>query len=118
MNYKFEELEVWQISMELNDMIYQLSNELPAKENFNLRSQITRAITSVSLNIAEGSTSQTDREQKRFLGYSIRSLIEVVACLRLIERREYIVNDGLKVETEHTIQNLFARLQAFRKAIS
>lgn len=117
MNYKFEELEVWQLSMELSDMIYQLSNELPETEKFNLKTQVTRAITSVSLNIAEGSTSQSDGEQKRFLSYSIRSLIEVVACIRLIERRGYVNNDNLKVEAEKMIQNLFAKLHAFRKAL-
>lgn len=118
MKYKFEELKVWQLSMELNDMIYQLSNELPDTKKFNLKTQIIKAVTSISLNIAEGSTSQSDGEQKRFLSYSIRSLIEVVACLRLIERRKYVTNENLKEEAEKAIQTLFARLQAFRKAIS
>jgi hypothetical protein len=32
MNYKFEDLEVWQLSLELNDMIYQVSSLLPETE--------------------------------------------------------------------------------------
>jgi four helix bundle protein len=117
MNYKFEELEVWQLSLELNDKIYQISSFLPETEKFNMRTQINRAVTSVSLNIAEGSTSQTDSEQNRFLSYSLRSLIEVIACLRLIERRKYLTDNDLYIETEKTIQQLFIKLQAFRKAL-
>jgi four helix bundle protein len=117
MNYKFEDLEVWQLSLELNDMIYQVSSLLPETEKFNLITQINRAVTSVSLNIAEGSTSQTDSEQNRFLSYSLRSLIEVIACLRLIERRKYLTDKNLCIETEKTIQQLFIKLQAFRKAL-
>jgi four helix bundle protein len=71
----------------------------------------------VSLNIAEGSTSQSDSEQNRFLSYSIRSLIEVIACLKLIEKRRYLTNDDLRCDAEKTIQKLFMKLHAFRKAL-
>lgn len=48
---------------------------MPKSEKYNLSSQIKRAATSVPLNIVEGSTSQTDPEQLRFLGYAHRSLM-------------------------------------------
>jgi four helix bundle protein len=85
--YKFEKLEVWQLALDYVDLIYDIAKELPRNEEFNLKSQITRAATSVALNIAEGSTGQTDPEQARFLGMAIRSLIETVACLRILENR-------------------------------
>jgi four helix bundle protein len=44
----------------------------------------------VALNIAEGSTGQTDAEQARFLGLAIRSLLETVACQHIISRREFL----------------------------
>lgn len=118
MKYKFEELEVWQLSLELNDLIYKISSKLPETEKFNLRTQLNRAITSVSLNIAEGSTSQSDSEQNRFLSYSLRSLIEVIACLRIIERRKYIEKDDEMSLAERIIQVLFMKLNAFRKALN
>jgi len=65
MGYKFEKLEVWQLALEYSDLIYQIADQLPASENFNLKSQITRAATSIALNIAEGSTSQSDPEQRK-----------------------------------------------------
>ena len=89
MAYKFEKLEVWQLALEYIDMIYKVAELLPKNEEYNLRSQIIRAATSIALNIAEGSTGQSDAEQNRFLGMALRSLIETVACLHLIKRRNY-----------------------------
>jgi len=57
---------------------------------FNLRSQLERAATSIVLNIAEGSTSQTDAEQRRFLGLPLRSYIETIACFDLLQRRRLL----------------------------
>ncbi len=88
MSFKFENLEVWQISLDYIDLVYVLADKLPESEKFNLKSQITRAAASVSMNIAEGSTGQSDLEQNRFLGLALRSLIETVACQRIIVRRK------------------------------
>jgi four helix bundle protein len=74
MAYKFEQLEVWKLSLEYIDSVYKLGEQLPRSEEYNLKSQIIRAATSISLNIAEGSTGQTDAEQARFLSMAIRSL--------------------------------------------
>ena len=59
MTYKFQKLEIYQLALEYVGLIYDLSETLPGSENFNLKSQITRAATSIALNIAEGSTSQS-----------------------------------------------------------
>ena len=118
MRYKFEDLDVWKLSLDLSDLIYDLAGKLPEKEKYNLISQINRASTSIALNIAEGSTSQTDREQSRFLGYAIRSLIEVIGCLRIIERRKYIQDVDLMDEVENLCDQLFIKLQAFKKSLN
>jgi len=60
--FKFEKLEVWQLSLEYIDDSYAMANELPKREEFNLQSQLIRAATSIALNIAERSTSQSDAE--------------------------------------------------------
>ena len=52
-----------------------------------------RAADSVALNIAEGSTGQSDAEFKKFLGYANRSAIEVVSCLHLGRKRQIITED-------------------------
>jgi four helix bundle protein len=69
MSFKFEKLKVWQKAVDLSDKINQLSRTFPKEELFILTSQMKRAADSVSLNIAEGSTGQSNPELKKFLGY-------------------------------------------------
>ena len=114
--YKFEKLEVYQLALQYTDMIYALAERLPKSEERNLKSQITRAATSIVLNIAEGSTSQSDMEQRRFLSMALRSLLETVACQHLIARRKYVSGEEMAERYEFS-QALFVKLQAMRRAL-
>ena len=118
MPYKFEQLEVWKLSLDYLDLIYELAENLPRSEEYNLKSQITRAATSIALNIAEGSQGQSDAEQARFLGMSIRSLIETVACQHIIRSRKYLQDESLLDKAYENSQTLARKLQSFRKSIS
>jgi len=115
MPYKFEKLEVWELALEYLNLIYSIAEKLPAFEEYNLKSQIVRAGTGIALNIAEGSTSQTDPEQTRFLGFAIRSVIETVACQHIIKQRGYLKDPTPLREMYQFSERLFAKLQAFRK---
>jgi len=75
-----------------------------------------RAADSVSLNIAEGSTGQSNEEFNRFLGYALRSAIEVVSCLYLAKGRKYISEFEFK-EHYDFIDSLCRRLQALRNTL-
>ena len=90
MAFKFESLRVWQRALDLSEEIDTLTKSFPSNEKFVLVDQIKRATDSISLNIAEGSTNQSNAEFKRFLTYSIRSNVEVVGCLHLGKRRKII----------------------------
>jgi four helix bundle protein len=114
--YKFEKLEVYQMALTYTDIIYALVEKLPRIEESNLKSQILRAATSIVLNIAEGSTSQSDTEQRRFLGMAVRSLIETVACQQLIRKRKYAAAEELEKGYEFS-QSLFSKLQAMRRSL-
>jgi len=118
MAFKFENLDVWKLSLEYSDLIYDVAERLPGKERFNLQSQIIRAATSISLNIAEGSTGQSDPEQNRFLGMALRSLIETGACQRLISRRNYVTDKAFMELLDSKAQELAKRIHAFRKSLA
>jgi len=90
MSFKFEKLIIWQKAMDFGEDIHKLSLGFPKLELYNLSSQILRASDSIALNISEGSILQSGSEFSRFLGYSIRSLAEVVTCLYKAEKRKYI----------------------------
>ncbi len=93
MAFKFENLKVWQRAVELSGEVDELTKTFPKEEIYILTSQIKRATDSIALNIAEGSTGQTDKEFNRFLGIALRSGIEVVTCLYIGRRRKIISQD-------------------------
>ena len=114
--YKFQKLQVYQLALAYVDSVYRLSKRLPDRERFNLSSQIERAATSIALNIAEGSTGQSDAEQNRFLGFALRSYLETIACLDLIELCSYANPDSVIPLREQGHQ-LFIKLSSLRKSL-
>lgn len=117
MSFKFEDLEIWQLSLDYIDLTYEIAAALPRSEEYNLNSQLRRAATSIALNIAEGSTGQTDAEQARFLSMALRSVIETVACQHLIHRRGYLSDPEPLRQAYQQSQTLARKIQAMRKAL-
>jgi four helix bundle protein len=117
MAFKFEKLKVWESAVELSGQVSELTEKFPKKEMFILPSQIQRATDSISLNIAEGATGQTNPEFKRFLGLALRSAIEVVGCLHLAKRRSLINTEEFN-HFYNYLSDLIKSIQALRKAIN
>jgi four helix bundle protein len=114
--YKFQKLDVYKLALDYVKAIHLLRQKLPNHEQYNLSNQISRAATSIALNIAEGSTGQSNLEQKRFLGLALRSYLETIACLDLIDELNYLPENETKTIREQGHQ-LFIKLSAFRKAL-
>lgn len=116
MDFKFEKLTIWQKSMDFGESINTMAYKFPKEEIFNLSSQIRRAVGSIALNISEGSIGQTNLEFKKFMGYSIRSLAEVITCLHKAKRREYISEEEFQKHYEFAF-NLMNMMVAFKDKI-
>jgi four helix bundle protein len=116
MAFKFEKLETWQLAIDMSDDIDKLTKAFPKDELFILTSQMKRAADSISLNIAEGSTGQTNPEQSRFVGYAQRSALEVVNCLFLGIRRGFITNEQFNTLYERSAK-LISKIQAFKNSL-
>jgi four helix bundle protein len=117
MYFKFEKLIFWQKAMDLGKKINNITLSFPKKERFNLSSQTIRAVDSIALNISEGSILQSNAEYKRFIGYAVRSLAEVVTCIHKAKNRDYISKklfDKLYLES----YNLMNMMVAFKKNIN
>ena len=99
---KFERLSVWQKALDLTARIHELTRAFPREELYILTAQIKRAADSIALNIAEGSTGQSNAEFKQFLGYAIRSGIEVIACLHIGRKRGFVSERDFKSVYEQT----------------
>ena len=114
MAFKFENLRVWQSSHEFAEKINSIADQFPKKELFNLSTQIRRAADSIGLNIVEGSTGQSNAEQKRFLIFANRSALEVVACLFKARLRKYI-DEITFTDLYSESEKLIKMIQAFIK---
>lgn len=117
MAFKFEGLRVWQDAMDLGKEISEIVAKFPKHEMFNLSSQIMRAVDSIALNVSEGSSGQSDPENKKFVGYAIRSSCEVVTCLYKAKRRSYIAEERFN-ELYNKTEVLFKMLNAYRNSIN
>ena len=91
--FNFEELKVYQKSLDFVDVAYKVSSEFPKDEKYGLTSQFTRAAVSVALNIAEGS-GDTNSQFNRFLKIALGSVKECVVCSTIAYRQKYINQDS------------------------
>ncbi len=116
MEFKFEKLSIWQKAMDYGEVIHSVAAKFPGDEIYNLTSQVRRAVDSIALNISEGSIGQSNPELRKFIGYAIRSLAEVVTCLHKARRREYISEVEFSEHYDYAF-NLMNMMVAFRKNI-
>ena len=116
MAFKFERLNVWKKSLELSLEVHELTRHFPKEELFILTSQIKRAAGSVTLNITEGSTLQSDAEFSRFLRYANRSALEVVGCLYIGKMRQLIDHNSFE-RLYCAYENLVVRIQAMIRSL-
>lgn len=73
----FKDLDVWQVARELHNGMYVLARVLPEFEKFALATQIRRAASSVSANIAEGFGRFGYQENAQFCRQARGSVFEL-----------------------------------------
>lgn len=86
----FKDLSVYNKGLDIVKEVYEVSKKFPKEEIFGLTNLLRRAVTSIVLNIAEGSGCESSKEFSRFLNYALRSKHEAIACLDITERLGYI----------------------------
>src|SRR3954463_8446801 len=85
----FRDLIAWQKSMELANMIYDLTEQFPTREHFGLAYQLRKAGVSVPSNIAEGSRRKT-AGYVHHLTIALGSHAELDTQCELASRRRFI----------------------------
>lgn len=82
----YQDLEVWQRSLELAEMVYRLSASFPSSEKYGMTVQVRRSACSIAANIAEGASRRGAREFLQFLGIASGSLAETETFLIMAGR--------------------------------
>jgi len=92
---KFEELNIWKLSLKITKEIYDLTAKKDFSKDFNLRDQIRKAIISVSSNIVEGFEKNNNNEFVRFLKIAkgsageTRNQLYIALVVRYITQQEF-----------------------------
>ncbi len=86
----FTDLYAWQEGHKLVLMVYRATKLFPKEEQFRLVSQICRATVSITSNIAEGFSRNSEKEKIQFFSIALGSLTEVQNQLLIARDLGYI----------------------------
>jgi len=92
---EFKKLNVWRRAIELGKAVYEVVDKFPRKEDYELSSQLRRAVVSISSNIAEGCGRYTNKDTIRFLYISMGSIKEVESQLFIAKEFGYLGEEDL-----------------------
>jgi len=117
----FQDLRIWQGSMDLAVEIYQATTVFPKHETYGLTSQMRRAAVSIPSNIAEGKGHRSDAEFVRFLFHARGSLLELQTQLLIAQRLHYLPPgkfDELNRSSDAIARGLNALINRFHPVVS
>ena len=91
----FDDLEIYQLALDLADWVYDITLNFPSDEKFNVISQLKRASTSIGANIAEGYGRFHYKENIQYCRQARGSLTETKHFLIFSKRRKFISQEVL-----------------------
>ncbi len=113
--FDFENLKVYQKTLEYVDFVYKITKNFPKTEIFSLMDQFKRASISICLNIAEGSGG-SKVEFNRFLKIARRSIRECIAITEISYRQNFI-NSGMKEQSRSLCSELSKMITGLIKSL-
>jgi four helix bundle protein len=118
MVYKdFTEMPVWQLSMEIVEDIYKLTEKLPKREDYALCGQMRAAAISIAANIAEGFGRNHTKDKVNFYFYSRGSASEEISHLLCGNKVGYFSIEEIepiKNKCKRVIEELNKMVKSFR----
>lgn len=111
-----EDTEIYQISMEIGEQIWNVVTEWYPFAKNSMGVQITRSADSIAANIAEGLGRFNYKDRKRFLCYSRGSLYETKTWLQKAKNRKLIKIDDFN-SISNTLEKLGVKLNNYISTI-
>jgi four helix bundle protein len=87
----YRDLLVWQKSMDLVVICYELAEKLPPSENFGLSSRIKNFASNVPSYIADGAGRKTNSEYFSRLSLAYGSLMSLETQLLIVDRLNFLL---------------------------
>ncbi len=114
--FNFEKLDVWQKAIDFADAIYADTRSFPAEERFGLTNQLRRAAVSISSNIAEGSSRNSQVDFARFVEIAAGSVFEVTSQTFVARRQSFMTEDQFR-RIYAAAEELSRMLSGLRKSL-
>jgi four helix bundle protein len=100
--HDFRKIIAWQRGMDLAEQVYTATINFPPEEKYGLTIQISRAVSSIPQNIAEGAGRRTNPDFLRFLHIALGSAYELETSLLLACRLKLAKDADMKPVLEAT----------------
>lgn len=113
---RYEDLEIYKISVEITIEVYRLTKNFPKEETYGIVDQLKRAVTSIGANIAEGFGRYFFKDKLVFFYHSRGSLFEVKHFLEISYRMGFITEQE-KTDLFVKCNNLSVKLNNFISSI-
>jgi four helix bundle protein len=116
-HFRFEDLEIWQLALELAVLFHQMAERLDKHRLYRYAEQLRGAGLSLSNNVAEGSGSIHTTEFKQFLNIARRSLFEDASMILVFEKLDLLS----KAEADELLEacdKLSRKITRFSKSLS
>ena len=115
-NFRFEDLEIWQESVDLGDRLFDIADIAERKKLYRFAEQLRGCGLSISNNIAEGSGSHSDKEFAHYLNIARRSVFEC-ANVTIIFHRRNLIDSNLRANLLNKLNRLSKRINTFRRTL-
>jgi four helix bundle protein len=94
--------------------IYKLTSNFPSNETFGITSQIKRSSSSITTNIAEGTSRNTNKDKAHFLTISYSSAMETLNHLIISKDLNYISEDDY-INCRGKIEKICNQINSLKK---
>ena len=115
--FRFEDLEIWQMAMDVADDLFDIADELEDQKLFRFADQLRGSGMSMSNNIAEGSGSSSSKVFHRYLDIAKSSTFENANIAILLGRRSLIEQEK-RNEILEELDHLCRKITNFQKTLT
>lgn len=117
----FRSLQVYKKSMNLAKAVYDMIKQLPSSEQYAMSSQMRRAVTSISANIAEGQSNLYNKKEMAFISTALGSCGEMRCWFEHCVNYGYITDEQynkLDADTIEVMKMLIGYAKKLRSEIT
>lgn len=115
--FRFENLEIWQRSVEVARKLFRLADFLEKKKLYRFADQLRGSGLSMPNNIAEGSGSTSKKEFIQFLNIARRSTFENASMI-IIFAKDELISEDIKNELLKDLDELCRMITAFSRTLN